>query len=202
MLIDINLLPAKKKKSVPFFVWLIIGLLLLGAGAALFAAVNIKQGQLERAEQELATQQQLRETLEGAALSSNTASETSADQLRQAVEWSQVRRLPASPILQHLVSLLPERGFFLAMSYTSEETMNLTVQFDTSRQGAFYLSQLKSSDWIEKAAILQLDTSVDETEEEAKKILELTDGLPRYLVQYEIVFNEQAVLKKLEEEKK
>ncbi len=186
----------------PFWVWLMTGIAVLAAGLALFAAIHIKQGQVERAEQELATQQQLRETLEQAALTTSNASETSAEQLRQAAAWSQARRLPASPILEHLVSLLPDRGFFQAMSYTSDETMNLTIQFDTSRQGAYYLAQLKESDWIESASILQMDTSVDETEEDAKKILELTDGLPRYLVQYEIIFNEQAVLQKLEEAKK
>ncbi|MCP3762583.1 hypothetical protein NLX67_09295 [Domibacillus sp. A3M-37] len=201
MLIDINLLPAKKKKSISTLALLIIGAIILASAIALFAAVQVKQGEVERAERNLATQQQLRETLEQAASNSSTATETSADQLRQAVEWSQVRRLPASPILEHLVSLLPERGFFQSMSYVSEETMNLTVQFDTSRQGAYYLAELKSSGWVENASILQMDTSVDESEEEAKVLLEVADALPRYVIQYEIVFNEQAVLQKLEEQK-
>ncbi|WNS81818.1 hypothetical protein RRU94_13730 [Domibacillus sp. DTU_2020_1001157_1_SI_ALB_TIR_016] len=202
MLIDINLLPAKRKKNIPLFVWLLTGAAVLAAGLALFAAVHIKQGQVERAEKELAAQQQLREALEQAAQNASSGTQTSADQLQQAAEWSQTRRLPASPILEHLVSLLPERGFFQAISYVSDEAMNLTVQFDTSREGAYYLAELKDSEWVESASILQVDTSVDETEEEAKQILELTDGLPRYLVQYEIVFNRQAVLQKVEEAKK
>jgi type IV pilus assembly protein PilN len=202
MLIDINLLPAKRKKNIPLFVWLLTGAAVLAAGLALFAAVHIKQEQVERAEKELAAQQQLREALEQAAQNASSGTQTSADRLQQAAEWSQTRRLPASPILEHLVSLLPERGFFQAMSYVSDEAMNLTVQFDTSREGAYYLAELKDSEWVERASILQVDTSVDETEEEAKQILELTDGLPRYLVQYEIVFNRQAVLQKVEEAKK
>lgn len=199
MLIDINLLPSKKKKSVSLWAWLVIGTLILAASIALFAGIQIKQGQVERAERELSNQQQLREALEQAT-AVTPGTDTSAEQLRQAVKWSQVRRLPASPILEHLVSLLPERGFFQSMSYVSEETMNLTVQFDTSRQGAYYLSELKASEWVDNASILQMDTSVDESEEEAKAILEEADALPRYFVQFEIMFDEQVVLQKLEEQ--
>lgn len=200
MLIDINLLPSKKKKSVSLWVWLVISLILLAAAITLFAGIQIKQGQVERAERELSSQQQLREAMEQAASVTTGTETTSAEQLRQAVQWSQVRRLPASPILKHLVSLLPERGFFQSMSYVSEETMNLTVQFDTSRQGAYYLAELKASDWVENASILQMDTSVDQSEEEAKAILEVADALPRYFVQFEIMFDEQVVLQKLEEQ--
>jgi type IV pilus assembly protein PilN len=200
MLIDINLLPQKEKKGVSLLVILLLIAVLVLASAGAFFVLYTKNKELENVEQQLSNAVQLREILEMSAVNNNGATASSVELLNEAIVWADSMKLPASPILAHLIERLPERGFFQALSYTREESLNVTIQFDTSRDAAYYLSELKSSEWIDSAKILTLDTSIEEGEEDAKAILDATNVLPRYVVEYEIVFNTEAVNETLAQE--
>jgi type IV pilus assembly protein PilN len=200
VLIDIDLLPQKEKTGVSSLVILILIAVLVFASAGMFFAIYMKNKELDTVEQQLSNAVQLRETLEMSAANDSKATVSSAELLNEAITWADGMKLPATPILAHLIERLPERGFFQALSYSSEESLIITIQFDTSRDAAYYLSELKSSEWIDSAKILTLDTSVEEGEEDAKAILDATNALPRYVVEYEIMFNTKAVNETLAQE--
>ncbi|MGG3450854.1 hypothetical protein [Domibacillus aminovorans] len=193
MLIEINLLPQKEKKRLSLFVILLFIALLLMASASAFFVIYTKNKELDNVERQLSNAVQLRETLEMNAASNRGATASSAEMLKEAITWADRMKVPVSPIVAHLIERLPERGFFQALSYTSEESLIVTIQFDTSRDAAYYLSELKSSKWVDSAKILTLNTSVEEGEEDAQAILDDANALPRYVVEYEIVFNTEVV---------
>lgn len=193
MLIEINLLPQKEKRRVPLFVILLFIVLLLTASASAFIVFYMKNKELDNVEQQLSNAVQLRETLEMNAVNNSGATVSSAERLNEAIIWADRMKVPVSPIITYLVERLPERGFFQALSYTSEESLIVTIQFDTSREAAYYLSELKSSKWVDSTKILTLNTSVEESEEDAQAILDAENALPRYTAEYEIMFNTKVV---------
>ncbi|MFP3422721.1 fimbrial assembly protein, partial [Bacillus sp. SIMBA_161] len=67
-------------------------------------------------------------------------------QLQATVEWAESYQFDTIPLLEELVSLLPARGFFQTFSYIGLDQAQLVVQFDSSREAAYYLAQLKSSE--------------------------------------------------------
>lgn len=200
MLIEINLLPQKEKKRVSLFVVLLSIALLLIASASASFVLYTKNKELDNVEQQLSSAIQLRETLEMSAAGNSGATASSAERLNEAIAWVDGTKVPVSPIVAHLIERLPERGFFQALSYTSEESLIVTIQFDTSRDAAYYLSELKSSKWINSAKILTLNTSIEEGEEDTQAILDTTNALPRYAAEYEIVFNMESVNETLAQE--
>ncbi|OCA92402.1 hypothetical protein [Pseudobacillus wudalianchiensis] len=201
MLVDINLLPEKEKKRASILIPFLLLLLLIIAGAGTFLWIQTKKNEVESVDSKLKTTVQLRETLE---MSQNEpkGDEEDVKKLNDAIVWAETKKLKAVPVLNHLISLLPERGFFLEYSYTANETVRLGVQFDTSRQAAYYLSELKASEWVADAKIIAVTTSVDEEEKEAKKLLEITDALPRYGVEYEVALDKAFILEKQQSEER
>ncbi|OKL38244.1 hypothetical protein [Domibacillus mangrovi] len=200
MLIEINLLPQKEKKRVPLFLIFLFIALLITASASAFFVLYTKNKELDNVEQQLSNAVQLREALEMNAAGNSGAAASSAEMLNEAIAWADRIKVPVSPIIAHLIERLPERGFFQALSYTSEESLIVTIQFDTSRDAAYYLSELKSSKWVNSAKILTLNTSIEEGEEDEQAILDATEVLPRYAAEYEIVFNTEAVNETLAQE--
>ncbi|MBM7648942.1 type IV pilus assembly protein PilN [Bacillus ectoiniformans] len=187
MLIDINLLPEKERKRFPLFSIILIGLLIILTAIGAFLMYHTKQNEAELAKSQLKTAVQLRETLEANINQPDTDTEK-VDQLNQAIRWADQKKVPTVPILKHLISKLPDRGFFQSLSYTDNFTMTLSIQFDTGRDAAYYLSELKSSKWIESAKMTAMNTSVEEGEEDAKALVEKNNALPRYVADYEIIF--------------
>ncbi|HZG71763.1 MAG TPA: hypothetical protein VEY51_09550, partial [Chondromyces sp.] len=135
MLVDINLLPEKKRKRLPVLVPVLFVLLLVSGGMGAFLWGQAQKNELELAESRLKSAVQLRETLE-TNINKSKDNEEDIKVLMNAIQWAEGRRIEMVPVLEHLVSLLPERGFFLEFSYTNHETIILLVQFDTSRQAA------------------------------------------------------------------
>ncbi|HEY9577382.1 MAG TPA: hypothetical protein VIR64_06905 [Pseudobacillus sp.] len=199
MLVDINLLPEKEKKRSSVLIPVFLILLLAIAGIGAFLWLQAKKNEIEAIDSRLRTTVQLRETLE---MNQNEpkGDEEDVNRLNEAIVWAEGKKMKSVPILKHLISLLPERGFFLEYAYTNNETLKLAVQFDTGRQAAYYLSELKASEWIEDAKILAVTTSVEEEEKEAKELLKITDALPRYGAEYEITLNKTFILEKQKEE--
>ena len=88
--------------------------------------------------------------------------------LKNAVEWANSYPIQTIPVMQHLTGLLPERGFIQTFGYTEAGTVTLSVQFDSSREAAYFLENLNESDWIDEANLSSLTAQeVEEAEETA-----------------------------------
>src|SRR5690606_692190 len=143
MLVDINLLPQKERDR-PAFIIAAISILVLAIiiwAVLFFLAQRNDNAQAELAAQsaELALQQaELRTQLE------QTVSLNEEQQLKVTVDWAESYQYDTVPLMNELVSMLPERGFIENFSYIGPNTAILTLQFDTTREAAYYLTQLKS----------------------------------------------------------
>jgi type IV pilus assembly protein PilN len=194
MLVDINLLPKKPPKNVALPLAISVLLLLFGA-VGTFGYLQVG----ENKEQRLQTEEQLKKVKEQQAELQADATlieqQQQYESLLQSVEWSQSRSIDVVFLLRHFIQLLPERGFFLNFQYTQSEKIGLQVQFDTSRQAAYYLKDLLDSPYVEKAKILSLqavkaneEMNVNQHDETARTENEERENerLPRYVAAYEV----------------
>jgi type IV pilus assembly protein PilN len=198
MLIDINLLPQKeRKRRLP--VYIAIGALcitLLGM-AFLLIQTQLSQQQLENLTKDLEMKKEFRLQQESAM--NSVESSDGAQQLQTAVQWAEQYPIDTVPVLEHLTSLLPERGFFRQFNYTEDGMINLNVQFDTSRQAAYFLNDLKNSEWITEVKLTSLETSEGEAAGETAGLTE-ESLMPRYIGQYEISLNPSFIKNEKKEE--
>lgn len=136
--------------------------------------------------------------------------------------------------MNHLTSLLPERGFIQSFAYTEAGTVTISVQFDNAREAAYFLENLKDSDWIEDVSLTSLTaTETDSTNNATQTTSTSATGqttattnttntgvvangtttttttqpandntVPRYLGQFEIKFNKDAIKKSADDSKK
>lgn len=194
MLVEINLLPKKPPKNVA-------APLMLGVMLFLFSAVGTFgyiQMEEKKEEAQQAVQQLKQVKAQQAQLQADEAILQQQEQyeaLVQAMDWSQDRSIDVVFLLRHFIGLLPERGFFLDFQYAQAETIQLQVQFDTSRQAAYYLKDLLDSPYVEKASILSVQ-AVKSSEEVKNNQNDETDTaeneekqdtlLPRYVAAYEL----------------
>ncbi|MBI0576509.1 PilN domain-containing protein [Neobacillus cucumis] len=166
MLVEINLLPKKEPKKINLII-------ALGSGLALFLLIGgiylwqIKSTKSDVAEvdrqismtQKIAEQQQQK--------SDSAQSINSVSQLKGAIEWANSYPIHTIPVMKHLTSLLPERGFIQSFSYTEAGTVSLTVQFDSAREAAYFLDSLNESKWFEEASLNSLSTTETNTADTA-----------------------------------
>lgn len=181
MLVDINLLPEKEKKNIALILVGVVLALVLVIGVSLqYSNINQKKLQITSLEQEIQLTQQLKVVEEKKLSSINNS--TSLTQLETAVEWIGSYPLPTVYILDHLTSLLPERGFIMNFNLSDSGTVGLVCQFDTNRQAAYYLRALKESNLIETVDLSSLST----TEMNIEEALEEQDYIPRYVANFSI----------------
>jgi type IV pilus assembly protein PilN len=177
-LIDINLLPQKEKKRTVFTysvlgtagVFILIVLFMMLTWQNMIADTKRTENKIESAKKIIEVQQT---KVFGAGTSDSTG------QLSEAVQKMMTYPVKTVPLLNQLISLLPERGFFMDFEYSGRDVINLTIQFDSSREAAFYLSNLRAVDWIKEAEILEITT-------EETGVYETKDILPRYLAAYSL----------------
>jgi hypothetical protein len=175
MLIEINLLPKKVKKnfSLPIVIALLASVFILLTGSFFYYTNSLKStaetlnADIQRLDESIRLEQEQMQQVQAT---------NSVLELKKAVEWAKTYPIKSVPVLQHLTSLLPERGFIQNYSYSQDGKVGLTVQFDTSREAAYYLNWLKESEWIAEANILSLGISGTE----------VSETLPRYIGQFEI----------------
>lgn len=198
MLVDINLLPKKAPRKAGLPVFIIFFLVLTAIGIGLFYwqytakqdSLASLQSQTLRMEETIAVQSQKIATFE----SSNSAAE-----LEKIVEWARDYPIETVPVLQHLISFLPERGFFQNFAYNDDGSIDLSIQFDSSREAAFYLTKLTESEWINEAKLTGITTSAeiidlkDQEEKENNSKLINDPFMPRYLALYTLSLNRQTV---------
>lgn len=201
MLVEINLLPKKEQKSIT--VYLLVALILLaliGSGVFFYwkgQGYDEKIASTERQikiVQDLTAKEQQKQTAEE---SSNSVTE-----LEKTVQWAKDYPLKTVPVVKHLTELLPTRGYMKQFTYTETGEIQLTIQFDTSNEAAYYLKSLSDSKWIAEANLLSLTTN--EIEKDANKdkknnSLGSDKYVPRYLGEYSIKLNRD-VVKKVEQQ--
>lgn len=193
MLVDINLLPQKERKKSSFLILVLLVLVVLAAGGAYFGFLY-QQGAIDEKglEQQLASTQKLRELQEQNNVKS--ADSSAVEQLKSALAWAENYPVSTYEILNHLAGLLPERGFVMAFSYEDTGAVQLTIQFDTSREAAYYLRSLEDSEYVKEASLLSITTeSITETEDGTSVDEDSEDVLPRYIAQYTVQVDDAAI---------
>lgn len=194
MLIDINLLPRKERKSLVALI-ITLGLLLLFIFGSVFLFINYQstKSELDSLKTQLQTTSQLRAIQEQKLAEINATS--TVDELKSTIEWTEKLPISSVTLLKHLTSLLPDRGFILNINYQDTGTVTLNVQFDTSREAAYYLNELENSDVINKVTLNSLATSGEELEKTNKPVKDVLDKIlvPRYLAAYQIELNNEKI---------
>jgi type IV pilus assembly protein PilN len=182
MLVEINLLPKKEPKNVTFLVIIFSALLILLVAGSVFLWQGSRfDNELASIEKDISTTKQLIKAEEAKQIS-NQASSSYAE-LGSAVQWANEEPLKSVPIITHIVALLPQRGFIKTITYAEAGAVSLTVQFDTSRDSAYFLKRLLDSEWVSEANLTSL--TIDESEETDAD----TEIIPRYKGQFEINLN-------------
>lgn len=194
MLVEINLLPQKQqKRSITLRIIIIIALTMLLISLLTFWQVQKYNNEIRHLEANIANFEQ---TITSLQQEVNVESTNSYVELSNAVEWSLTYPIKSVAVLKHLTSLLPERGFLLTYSYTETGILSLTVQFDTKKEAAYYLSWLSDSPWIEDVKLSQLSSSQIESTDVTPQIQgenETESYLPRYTGNFEITLNREAI---------
>jgi type IV pilus assembly protein PilN len=197
MVIDINLLPKKEPKNVVFLVSTVIVLLLAMATAFVFyVSMQKAEIKIHSLTQELKQMRAL-EAVEQQKLA-NVQSLQEVQELEKTVKWAEQYPMKTVLLLRKMTKLLPERGFVMSFSYAEDGTVSVTVQFDTSEEAAYFLKSLSDADFVTEVQLKSLTTMEDKSGEE--NVEEEKNVLPRYLAQYELHVNKNAL--KEEKEKK
>ncbi|MGE8078442.1 hypothetical protein [Peribacillus loiseleuriae] len=186
MLVDINLLPKKeKKRRTVILLILLVGLVLSVTGYFFMTAYQAQKVRLVQLEQELTLTRELKVAKEKERTQS--VESKSVRELTTAVQWVEEHQSSTFFIMRTVSSLLPERGFIVDFSYKEDGTVQLTVQFDSSREAAYYLKSISSSSIISAAKLLTLST------EKLKDGVTAEPILPRYNAQYELTVDEAVI---------
>ncbi|MEH7379782.1 hypothetical protein V7138_04805 [Bacillus sp. JJ1533] len=217
MLVDINLLPRKefKNRAKLLLLIIIVSVALIG-----FLLLFIQYNKATQLEEQLSNQlTELKEKqLEEEQKYTSANHPNNVVNLQKTAEWAEGYFVEAVPILNHLTSLLPQRGFVQNFSYTEDGIVSLEVQFDTNTENAHYLALLTDSPYVQTARLLTVSTlpitepgegtgTTNETNPETDNITKETEAttdnkiepnqntniLPRYYAQYEITFNKSAI---------
>lgn len=192
MLVDIDLLPKRKSRNITTpLVYGICAFFLLFVAIILFTFFNMVKSDVRTAEQELEMVQQLRIAKEEAV--NRPQNSSSAQRLEDTVVWAEEYPLEMVPVMKDLIRLLPERGFIQSFNYNETGLMNLTVQFDESRDAAYFLYHLNESSLYHSIDLSSIST-VDVGSEETAGVL------PRYIGQYTVGFDRHAFQTVEEEE--
>ncbi|WP_052352843.1 PilN domain-containing protein [Neobacillus dielmonensis] len=161
MLVEINLLPQKEQRN-SSLLFILIGFLVifLFAGVYYYFQISSVKSDITAVNREITATQKIRAAEEKKL--QDTASTDSASKLKSAIEWADTYPIQTIPVMRQLTSLLPERGFIQSFGYTEAGTISLTVQFDSSREAAYFLNSLHGSDWIEDATLSSLTAAAQE----------------------------------------
>ena len=174
MLIEINLLLRKEPKKFNIVYLSAIAAVLILIGGVYFWQIKSVKSNVESVDQQITMTEKITEKEQQRA-QTNEAS-TSVDLLKSAVDWANAYPIQTIPVLRHLNSLLPERGFIQSFAYSESGTVTISVQFDSTREAAYFLDSLKKSDWIEDASLNSL--TANESEETTNSATQSTSQNP------------------------
>ncbi|AXM89621.1 pilus assembly protein PilN [Anoxybacillus ayderensis] len=180
MLVEINLLTKRERKSrlIPLLSIVAAVLFIVGATTFYFVVQRMEQ-QIAQLKTELDQTKALRIAEEE---KQKTAANTSVGvQLQEAIQWAEQYPIHTVALLHELIERLPERGFLMNVSYARDGAIQLTAQFDTTRESAAYLQSLKDASFIADVKLTSLTASEGKAEEEGI--------MPRYIGQFSIQLN-------------
>lgn len=183
MVVEINLLEQKEKRNVlpyligAFFMLFIIILTITFSlqKAQLNQQVETLDGQIERLQLE---QESYSGPVEGAG--------TDREHLRNSLDQLKGTIVPVIPIVQGLVELLPERGFFESFALTGKSEVTVNVRFDTIQEAAEYTNTLIQQPFVKEVELTGVES--DEVDEE-----NLYEYHPRYMASYYISLEESKI---------
>lgn len=184
MVVEINLLEQKEKRNIlPYLVVAFFALLLL----VLSIVFNAQKSNLVEESSRLDEQiSQVKVEQESFATTSGGEG-TEREQLNNSLEQLKGTVVPVIPVVEGLVSLLPERGFFESFALTGTSEITVNVRFDTIQEAAKYTNTLLQKSFISDVELAGVDTDVvDDTED-------LYDYQPRYIASYYIVLEESTL---------
>jgi type IV pilus assembly protein PilN len=188
MLVEINLLPEKEKRNkLLLIILIVVSIAFIAAMIVGYLVYESKSQTVENIEKEIEFTIALREIEEQRLVAEENIEDF--NELMAKVDWISSQRISLVFLLEHLVSLLPERGYFMNYQYTDQGTVSINVQFDTPREAASYLHQLNESPFITKAALQNLTTD-ELTDEETSDRFRF---LPRYRANYTVEINRESV---------
>ncbi len=202
MLVEINLLPKKEHQKSSILIIVLAGILLLSIIASIiFFQGSSYEDRMASLDKQILSVQKLNEVQQAKLADGDTGS--SAAKLQKAVEWAKQYPLETVPLLQNIIALLPERGFIQNFEYGNTNSVVIKIQFDASRDAAFYLSSLKESDWVEKVTLMKIVAESDGDTSSAGAAGSTTqereaETLPRYSAEYEIFFKPEQFKEKKE----
>ncbi|NRD75998.1 hypothetical protein HPT25_00560 [Bacillus sp. BRMEA1] len=155
MLVEINLLPEKEPKKYRFWIFASgLGALFLIFGCYFYFQIQSVKSSIESVDQQISQTQKIEEQI--SSKPSNSANNTSVSQLKAAVDWAKNYPIQTIPVMQHLVALLPERGFIQNFTYADSGDIKLSVQFDLPSDAAYFLDNLNAAKWISGASLTLL----------------------------------------------
>ncbi|MGG3469256.1 PilN domain-containing protein [Neobacillus pocheonensis] len=161
MLVEINLLPQKEpKKFNIIYLTSIVAALVLICGIYFWQIKSVKSD-VEAVDSQITVTKKIAAKQQENANQTEVA--TSAGVLKSAVEWVKNYPIQTIPVMRHLTSLLPDRGFIQSFAYTEAGTVTISVQFDSAREAAYFLENLKESKWISDVSLSSL-TAVETKE--------------------------------------
>jgi Tfp pilus assembly protein PilN len=162
MLVEINLLPQKESKKTSFL-FILSSLLVLIILLSVFYFWQTQTLKNENTSLDKQITMTKKITDKKNKQSEIVESVSSVSQLKNAIVWANDYPIQTISVMQHLTSLLPERGFIQSFGYTEAGTVTLSVQFDNAREAAYFLDSLNHSEWIEEASLSSLEATETET---------------------------------------
>lgn len=198
MLVEINLLPQKEVKNKTLLILSVTAgmVILLGVGFTFWFIRGVDQ-QLATFEQQIATTQTAIATEQQKLVTVETAKD-SLTTLASTAEWATAYPVKTVPVLQKLTALLPNRGFIKTFTYAETGTISLNVQFEESREAAYYLAGLIKSRWVKDAKLTSLnavtsfyDNSMEGNFDDTH--LKNEKYIPRYEGTFELILDEPVI---------
>lgn len=202
MLVEINLLPKKESGNKALFILLgiLLFIFLVGIGMTIWIG-QLYKGQAERVNQQLVTTEQLILAIQE---KSNLSEATnSLVELEKAIKWADEYPIKTVPVLRKFTALLPERGFVQSFIYNEAGTIQLTVQFDTSREASYYLKSMLDSDWVKDVqlhSVVANELEKEESDEDRQVELKNSHFIPRYLAEFEVTLNKSLIKEAIQAE--
>jgi type IV pilus assembly protein PilN len=195
MLVEINLLPKREhKKSSQLIIALLMILFFSVSSSIIYIQGNKYNSKMDSIDKQIESIQKLNDAQQ--AKMTDVEAGNSAVKLQTALKWAEQYPIETVPLMQNLITLLPERGFIKDFEYSNLDSVLITIQFDATRDTAFYLSSLKQSEWVQEAVLLNIKAVTMEVEKVegvsgTKNNNEIEKILPRYSAEYKITFKPQ-----------
>ncbi|WP_079479525.1 PilN domain-containing protein [Halobacillus salinus] len=183
MVIDINLLEEKEQPNR-------LPLLIIGAGVfvlCLIIALFFWQHQALEEEQKLLNEEVEALKTEQTAYQTTDQNEEQAQrqQLKEATQQLQATVFPTVALVENLIALLPERGYFQSYTYDDSGFIDIEVRFDSLQEVAAYTNALSERNYatgVEMGSVLT---------EQTNESLNQFEYRPRYIANYTVTIDKQ-----------